>query len=216
MSRRWLACACAILLTGGAPALATKVPAPGPDTPLDQARRWFTEDPDAPMIAPKGYDATIVEYMDYQCPACRATQPALKQLLAKDKKIRVVFRDWPIFGPASEKAAHLALASKYQGKYLAFHNALFEMPRPLTDAKIEAAAKKAGVDWARLQSDLKAHSQDIDDLLKRNDDQAEMIGLEGTPGFVIGNTQSFGGMTLPQLQESVSEARQKAVKAKSK
>ena len=114
---------CAIVaLTGWSPALATKVAAPGPDTPLEEARRWITEDPDAPMIAPKGYDVTIVEYMDYQCPACRASREPLAQLLARDKKVRVIFRDWAIFGPASEKAARLALASKYQGKYVAFHD----------------------------------------------------------------------------------------------
>jgi len=185
------------------------VPPPDPDAPIEEARRYFTEDPDAPMIAPKGYDVTIVEYMDYQCPACRATHEPLKQLLAKDKKIRLIYRDWPIFGPASEKAARLALASKHQNKYVAFHDALLTTPRPLDDAKIEAAAKKAGVDWVRLQRDLELHSQDIEDLLARNNEQAEMLGLDGTPGFIIGDVQSFGGMTLKNLEDSVQEAREK-------
>lgn len=214
MSRARFALVCTIALTAPFPAMATKVPAPGPDTPLAEARRWITEDPDAPMIAPSGYDVTIVEYMDYQCPACRASQAPLMQLVEKDKKVRVIFRDWPIFGPASEKSARLALAAKYQGKYLAFHNALFSMPRPLDDSKMEVAAQKAGVDWHRLQSDLKAHSQDIEDLLARNNEQAETIGLEGTPGFIIGNTQSFGAMTLKDLSDDVGEARKKAATSK--
>lgn len=114
------------------------------------------------MIAPEGYDVTIVEYMDYQCPACRATHQPLKQLLATDNKIRLIYRDWPIFGPASEKAARLALASKYQGKYFEFHDALINTQRPLNDEKIRAAAKKAGVDWDRLLKDKAAHSKDIE------------------------------------------------------
>lgn len=208
MLRASFAGVCALVaLTALTPASATKVAAPGADTPLDEARRWITEDPDAPMIAPKGYDVTIVEYMDYQCPACRASQEPLAQLLAKDKKVRVIFRDWPIFGPASEKAARLALASKYQGKYVAFHDQLYTMPTPLDEVKIQAAARRAGVDWAQLQVDMNTHAQDIADLLARNNEQAETIGLEGTPGFVVGHTQSFGAMTLDQLQVNVKEAR---------
>jgi len=186
------------------------VPTPAPDAPIEEARKFFTEDPDAPMIAPEGYDVTIVEYLDYQCPACRTTREPLRQLLAKDKKVRVIFRDWPIFGPASETAARLAVASKYQGKYFDFHDALLTTPRPLDEAKIKGAATKAGVDWDRLQKDLKLHEKDIEDLLARNNEQADMLGLDGTPGFIIGSTQSFGGMTLKDLEESVAEARKEA------
>lgn len=183
------------------------VPVPAPDAPIEEARKYFTEDPDAPMIAPKGYDVTIVEYVDYQCPACRTTHGPLMKLAEKDKKVRIIFRDWPIFGPASESSARLALASKYQGKYLEFHAALMNTERPLTDEKIKAAAVKAGVDWARLQKDKATHSQDIEDLIARNETQADILGLDGTPGFIIGDTQSFGGMTLEQLEQAVAEAR---------
>lgn len=188
------------------------VPPPADDAPIEEARKYFTEDPDAPIFAPLGYDVTIVEYLDYQCPACRATREPLRQLLARDKKVRVVFRDLPIFGPASETAARLAVASKYQGKYYDFHDALLIAPRPLDEAKIRAAATKAGVDWERLQKDLKLHETDIDELIARNHEQADMLGLDGTPGFIIGNTQSFGGMTLKDLEESVREAREQAAK----
>ena len=175
-------------------------------SPAEQ-RRYFTEDADAPMIKPPGYDVTIVEYMDYQCPYCRATHGPLKQLLAQDKKIRVIFRDWPIFGAASSAAALIAIASKYQGKYVAIHDALMETPLPLSPEKIKAAAKKAGVDWGRAQKDIDVHSKEIEDLLARNDEQAQLLGLSGTPGFIIGDVQSFGGMTLKQLEESVAKAR---------
>jgi protein-disulfide isomerase len=191
------------------PALATRVDAPAPNASTEEARRYFTEDPDAPIVAPKGYDVTIVEYLDYQCPSCRATYKALNQLLAKDKKVRVIFRDWPIFGDASAHAALIAIASKYQGKYAAVHDAMFATPRPLDNAKIESAARKAGVDWDRLQKDIAAHSEDIEDLLARNDEQAQMFGLDGTPGFIIGDVQSFGGMTFEQLEQAVAAARKK-------
>lgn len=210
--KRVLAALALFSLAGGSVALAESKPpaqASGKETSADE-RRFFTEDAAAPMIKPPGYNVTIVEYMDYQCPYCRASHGPLKQLVANDKKIRVIFRDWPIFGPASQSAAMAAIASKYQGKYVAMHDALMEMPLPLNDDKIKAAAKKAGVDWARLQKDKVAHSEEIEDLFQRNDKQAQLLGLDGTPGFIIGNVQSFGGMNLAQFKKAVARARREA------
>jgi protein-disulfide isomerase len=213
LNRRLFLVACAALSVAVTPLAATPVPVPADNASAADAKRYFTEDPDAPMIAPKGYDVTIVEYMDYQCPACRSSHEPLQQLLAKDKKVRVIFRDWPIFGAASVHAALIATASKFQGKYHQVHAALLEIPRPLTDEKVEAAARKAGVDWDRLQKDIVDHAPDIEDLLARNDSQAQMLGLDGTPGFIIGNVKSFGGMTLAQFEESVQRARDSAAKS---
>lgn len=176
---------------------------------IEEKRRYFTEDSAAPQISPAHYDVTIIEYMDYQCPYCRATHVPLKRLIATDPRIRVIFRDWPVFGPESQHAALVAIASKYQGKYVAVHDALMETPLPLTKDKTKAAAIKAGANWDRLQRDMVDHADEIADLFERNEAQANMIGLEGTPGFIIGEVQSFGGMTLEQLRKSVSRARAK-------
>lgn len=181
---------------------------------VEKFRQGFLDDESAPTIKPKGYDVTIVEYMDYQCPFCRASLQPIKQLLAQDKKVRIIFRDWPIFGPASERAARLAIASQWQGKHTSFHDALMTTPQPLTELKIKAAAKKAGLDWPRLEKDLKTRASDVEALLKRNNDQAEALGLEGTPGFIIGDVLSFGGMNLAALQKAVKRARQSSGKPK--
>lgn len=199
-------------LAGAAAFPITAAPTPAPATAnpgasLEEQRRYFTEDEAAPQVKPANFDVTIIEYMDYQCPYCRATHKPLKELIATDPKVRVIFRDWPVFGQESQHAALIALASKYQGKYLAVHDALMETPLPLTDAKVKAAALRAGVDWNRLQKDMSANADEIADLFERNEAQANMIGLEGTPGFIIGNVQSFGGMTLKQLRTSVAKAR---------
>ena len=195
-----------------APAEARKVPIPADNAPSDVARLYFTEDPDAPRHAPVGYDFTIVEYMDYQCPACREANASLRQLMAEDKKVRIIFRDIPVFGPASEKAARIAIAAKYQNKYLAVHQALLQASRPLDDRKIEAAVKKAGADWPRLQADMKRHSADIEDLIERNMIQAEMLRFSGTPGFIIGTTLGFGAIKLDVMRKVIAESRAKRAK----
>ena len=184
------------------------------DVKIEKFRQEFLDDKIAPTIKPKAYDVTIVEYMDYQCPFCRSSLQPMKQLLAQDKKVRVIFRDWPIFGPASERAARLAIASQWQGKHTAFHDALMTTPAPLTELKIKAAAKKAAIDWARLEKDVKTHASDIEALLERNNEQAKSLGLEGTPGFIIGDILSFGGMDLVAFQKAVKAARQSSGKPK--
>lgn len=210
--KSFLAAAALLSVAAGSVVWAESAKAPNKEASVEEQRRWFTEDAVAPTIKPPNYDVTIVEYMDYQCPYCRASHGPLKQLLAQDRKIRVIFRDWPLFGPASEGAAVAAVASKYQGKYVAMHDALMETPLPLNQEKIKSAAKKAGVDWNRMQKDMTAHSEEIEDLFQRNSAQAESIGLEGTPGFIIGDVQSFGGMDLAKFQKAVARARQVAKK----
>lgn len=170
-------------------------------------RERFLEDEVAPRVQPAAFDTTIVMYTDYQCPYCRKAHLALSKLVAEDKKVRILYRDWPIFGPASEQAARLAIASKWQGRHAQFHDALMRTPGKLSDETIRAAAKKAGVDWARLQKDLKAHHAEIEALLQRNDVQANALGLGGTPGFIIGDTFVPGGLELAGFRELVKEAR---------
>lgn len=205
----------ALALTfAAAAAHATKVPPPPDEAPSEVARLYFTEDPDAPRHAPPGYDFTVVEYMDYQCPACRESFATLGQLMAEDKKVRIIFRDIPVFGPASEKAARVAIAAKYQNKYLAVHKALLHASRPLDDKKIEAAARQAGADWARLQADLQRYSTDIDDLIERNMAQADMLRFTGTPGFIIGSTLGFGAIKIGPIKKVIAETRAKQAKSK--
>lgn len=189
--------------TGAPEPKAAVAPQEGPEL----TREMFLEDELAPRVQPAAFDATIVMYTDYQCPYCRKAHAALTDLLATDKKVRILYRDWPIFGPASEQSARLAIASKWQGRHAQFHDALMRTPGKLSDETIRAAAKKAGVDWARLQQDLKTHGPKIEALLERNDVQANALGLDGTPGFIIGNTFVPGGVELAGFKELIKEAR---------
>jgi protein-disulfide isomerase len=162
----------------------------------------------APQIAPKDATVTMVVFSDYQCPYCHKLHPELRRLLADDHKIHFIYRDWPIFGDASIDAARLAIASQYQGRHEAFDDALSATTGKLDAAKIRAAAVKAGVNWARLQSDLVTHRQAIDQLLIRTDGYARAIGFQGTPGIVVGDYAMFGAQDLTTLKMAVAKARQ--------
>ena len=171
------------------------------------SKESFFEEGLAPVRKSGPYDVTIVYFMDYQCPACRKYTPDLARVLKEDSRIRVIYRDTPLLGPRSDKAALAAIASSFQGRHEAFHHALMMTKGPLDDSAIKAAAKKAGVDWSRLQRDMISRRENIDLLIARNFELATDIGIAGTPAFIVGERQSNGALDYQSLKLEIAEAR---------
>ncbi len=165
-------------------------------------------DPAAPVGGdPKG-DVTIVAFLDYNCPFCKKATPELEKLVRTDGHIRLVYKDWPILSEASVYGAHLALAAKYQGEYERVHDALMAVPgRRNGEEAMLAAVKKSGADMDRLNADLKTHEADISALIKRNDEQARALGLEGTPVFLIGPFKVAAALDYDGFKKVVAQVR---------
>lgn len=170
--------------------------------------RMVLHDPDSPVAGnPKG-DVTIVAFLDYNCPYCRRSTPELDHFIKSDPNVRVVFKDWPILGPTSITAAKIALAAKYQGKYLAAHNALMTLNmRTANMATIKSGLEDAGIDVARLNQDLSQYNDQISDLLRRNMSEADALGFQGTPVFLIGPFDMRSAMDEAGFRQAVSDAR---------
>lgn len=164
----------------------------------------------APVRKPASYDLTIVYFMDYQCPSCRKYTPDVERVLREDRRIRVIYRDTPIFGPRSEAAARAAIASSFQGRHEAMHHALMTAPLPLDDQAIRAAARKAGLDWPRLQRDLRERGDDITALIEWNQHLSVQGGISGTPAFIIGNRLADGALEYADMRASIADARREA------
>ncbi len=160
---------------------------PRPAFAQDVDVKGILHDPDAPTTGnPKG-DVTIVAFLDYNCPFCKKSAPDLDRIVKEDGKVRLVYKDWPVLTEASIYGAQLALAAKYQGKYDLAHHALMAIPGgKIGEDKMLEAVRASGVDMNRLQADLQAHADDITALLRRNLSQADSLGLQGTPTFLIG------------------------------
>lgn len=167
-------------------------------------------DPTVPVSGNPAGDLTVVEYFDYQCGYCRAVHADIRALLAEDGDLRLVHKDWPIFGEASEYAARAALAAKWQGRYAQAQHALMTLPGRLDRERVRAALAAAGIDLQRLDRDLEANAREIGRLLRHADDEATAIGLDGTPGFLIGGAVFVGAMDLATLRRLVAEARRHA------
>ncbi len=191
---------------GAGLALYAAAPARAEDAKIDV--NAILNDPAAPVGGnPKG-DVTIVAFLDYNCPFCKKATPELEKLVKTDGHIRLVYKDWPILTEASVYGAHLALAAKYQGKYERVHNALMAVPgRGNGDDVMLAAVKNSGVDMDRLNADLKAHDADISALIKRNVEQAQALGLEGTPVFLIGPFKVAAALDYSDFKKVVARVR---------
>ncbi|WP_049769371.1 DsbA family protein [Nitrobacter hamburgensis] len=193
---------------GRAPALADV-----PDEVLTEAR--VLRDPEIPPAGNEHGDVTIVEYFDYNCPYCRKLAPELAQVVHDDGKVRLIFKDWPILGPVSVYASRLALATKYQGKFIAAHEALMSTSSRLTEPRIRDLLAGATIDVDRALKDMAANAGTIDTILKRNNDQAAAFGFNGTPAFIIGKFRVPGPLTMAQFDQAIADAR-KAAAAKKK
>jgi protein-disulfide isomerase len=159
--------------------------------------------PGAVLGNPQG-TVTLVEFSDYACPYCRLSIPDLKAVIAANPDLKVVMRESPILGDDSVEAARMALAAAEQGRFEAFHYAMFAKDRP-TAAAIEAAAREAGVDLAKARAAIATGKYDAE--LRANVGMNGSIGLTGTPGWVAGDLAFSGAVGQDRLAEAVAKAR---------
>lgn len=191
--------------------------APKNDTlPMDNvlSESAVLRDPDLFVAGNPDGDITIVNYTDYQCPYCRKSDVDLRQVVKDDGKIRLIFKDWPILGPASVSAAKLVLAAKYQDKYIQAHEALITATSRLTDDIIRERLAAGGIDVDRAAKDLDTNKARIDEILARNDGQAKAFGFRGTPAFIIGKFRVNSPLIAIQFERAVLDARKAAAMVK--
>ena len=170
-----------------------------------ELRKVLEQNPALPVLGnPKG-DITLTEFFDYNCPYCRTNMADVQRLIADDPKLRVVFREWPVFGEGSMFAAKAALASLQQGKYWPFHEALMTMKGRAEEATVLRAARQAGLDIDRLRVDME--KREILDQIYETMDLADTMMLTGTPTFIAGHEASFGKLNLADLKQLVATAR---------
>ena len=169
-------------------------------------------DPDVPATGNLEGDVNIVEWFDYNCPYCRKIAPEISQVVQDDGKVRMVLKDWPILGEVSKFGARMALAAKYQDKYMTAHEAMIGVSSKLTEPRIRELLDGAGIDMDRLNRDATANAKAIDSILARNNDQAIAFGFKGTPSFIVGKFRVPGILTMAQFEMVIADAR-KAKKA---
>jgi protein-disulfide isomerase len=176
-----------------------------PQAALASHREDVFRDPDSPVGGNPEGDVTLVEFFDYNCPYCRQTVAVIAQVEAADPRLRVAYKQFPILGPGSVLAAKAALAAHRQEKFIGLHRALYQIRGPVDETRTLRAAEAAGLDVARLKSDMQDPA--IEAMLSRNLALARQLGINDTPGFVIGRQILVGFTQLEALQTAIRSAR---------
>lgn len=151
-------------------------------------------------------DATLTIFFDYACGYCRASLPDVERLLKEDKQLKIVFRELPILSEDSDLAARASLAAAAQGKFKAFHDALYAAGRP-TPQTIERVQKEVGIDAsaaAKVQTSPEAQRE-----IEGNVQLARDLRFSGTPSWVVGDQILNGAVGYDTLKKAIAEARKK-------
>jgi len=172
----------------------------------ENAARIFRSDADPIYGNPDG-DVTVVEFFDYNCGFCKRAIPHITELVENDKNVKVVFKEFPIFGEESEQAAIAALAAHKQGKYWEMHRALLEDPGRANRQKAMTIARKLNLDMAKFEADMQL--PEIRKVITDAQSLAQEMGIQGTPHFLVG-PQTIPGAPedlLQQIQTRVAAVR---------
>jgi protein-disulfide isomerase len=158
-------------------------------------------------IGAKDGDVTLVQFFDYACGYCKASLPDVQRLVRDDPKVKVVFRELPILSRESEVAARASLAAAEQGRFQAFHDAMYAAGRPSPDT-IAAAVRTAGLDQGKLEAAM--NTPRAEQELGQNVELARTLGFTGTPSWVVGNQVLSGAVGYEALKKAVAEARERS------
>jgi protein-disulfide isomerase len=168
-------------------------------------RESLLSDPTSPVGGNPDGDVTVVEFFDYRCPYCKEVEPSLEKLLAQDGKVRIVYKEFPILGPASLYAARIAIAARAQGKYAAFHHEMINTKGTIDNETVERVAVAAGIDLSKAKEAAK--SAEVDQVIRKNYVLAEALQIQGTPAFVIGEELVQGSAEIGILKRLIAAAR---------
>lgn len=145
-------------------------------------------------------DVTLAYFYDYACGYCRRSNPDIERLIAEDKGLRIVYREFPILGPDSVAAARASLAASKAGRFGRFHDALYEAGNPSPET-LAIAGNASGI------TPEQARDPAIEAEIESNYRLASALGATGTPLFVVGNQVINSAVGYEALKDAVAKAR---------
>jgi protein-disulfide isomerase len=170
---------------------------------IGKYRAALERDPRDFVANPNG-KITVTEFYDYRCPHCVNAAPAVLSIIQSNPDIRFVFKEFPIFGAPSERAAAGAIAAERGKKdYLGVYRD-FMAARPLDTAAVDSILKAHGIEPATLDQD--AFRKDASAQLVATRQLAGALGIDGTPAFIVGDT-NIPGEDMDALRAAIAAQR---------
>jgi protein-disulfide isomerase len=167
-------------------------------------------DKTSPEYAPSGYDVTIVEFFDYSCGYCKKAQPTIEELIKSDSKVRIIYKDFPILGQVSTEMAQVSIAvSLAEPKgFKKFHDALMSSNEKGKSGALKIA-KSVGINTSKIEVTLNNEKDKINKIIEKNIALGSSIGVNGTPGFVIGEDLIPGAVDISEFKAKIQALRDK-------
>jgi protein-disulfide isomerase len=160
------------------------------------SKRYLMNVEGLPFMGERTARLTVVEFSDYQCPYCgqyaRETMPQIVRDYVKTGKLKYISGDLPIeeIHPNALKAAKAAACAGEQGKYWEMHDQLFKNQNALGQGELSLHAQAIGLAVLPFQRCL--FSEKYDARVREGREVAGVLGIRGTPSFVIGLTGPDG------------------------
>jgi protein-disulfide isomerase len=162
-----------------------------------------------------GTKVTLVEFGDYECPACGEAEPSVEKLLTNySTKITFVFRNYPLpIHPNAPAAAEAAEAANAQGQFWQMHNKLYAEQATWGDASASDAlndfvsyAQGLGLDTTKFRSDVTSNA--YASIINADKADGDALSLQGTPSFFINNVAFMPGYvpSYAQLTAAIDAA----------
>jgi protein-disulfide isomerase len=150
---------------------------------------------------------TLVEYGDYECPACIQAEPLVRHLVdTEGDRLCFVFRHYPLVEvhPHAELAAEAAEAAAAQGQFWPMHHLLFAQKQHLDAAALAGYAESIGLDMLRYHGEMNDHiyTQRVQEHRRAGD----LSGLRATPAFFLNDKLVDVSFGFEKLTEAVREA----------
>lgn len=156
----------------------------------------------------KNGDVTIVTFLDYRCGYCKKANNALKSVLLQDKKVKVIYKEYPVLGGASRKLAQTALAVAIvkPSKYVDFHNSLMDARDP-SDEFIRNTLKLLNIDHIKVKEAM--NDPRVEKELASVQNLTRQLNVRGTPAFIIGDELIPGAIDSEAMLKLVKSTREK-------
>lgn len=137
------------------------------------------------FLGNKNGKEVIIEFFDYNCGYCKRSFPEIMELVSENKDIKIILKELPVLGESSILASKASIASQKQDKYFEFHQELINFSGIISLIDIKKISKELGINFEQLQRDM--NSEETILLINESYRLADLIGVRGTPAFIINN-----------------------------
>ncbi len=152
----------------------------------------------------KSGSKVLIEFFDYNCTYCKKAHIDIKKLIANDPEVKIIYKNFPILSEQSLKLSKIAvlLADKNTKLFNDFHNLVIEHRGIVDDEKVKKILLDLELTPQEIFNDLK--KEYLDNEIKKDVELAKVLGLKGTPVFVINDEIIFGYVGYDELSSKLN------------